>query len=146
MNEHGETGALDDMVLRPGNQVWLYAEASVGAVGFGAIGITSWRIPDPRKSAWVQHPHILYVGVDVRFRGKPADVAPEERYASQIMRDLISSAKIAVPHAEYVSLTVHAENPSRRFHERFGFRLLEKAKPVIINGQSYVKMVRPLEL
>lgn len=114
-----DDGALEHQAR--GGDVWLYATEAGEIVGFGALGVSHWRWPTnkdrPRRVSV-----IAALGVDMRFQGQPPG-PPEQRYAAQILRNLIAEAADVPAGERLVGLFVHPENARAiRFYERVGFQ------------------------
>jgi hypothetical protein len=78
------------VALGKGTKVWLYGNQGGEIVGYGSLGTTRWKYPDP-NSARRDLVIVPAVAVRKQFWGKP-DGPREERYSSQIMRHLILEA------------------------------------------------------
>src|SRR5260221_1743841 len=127
-----------------GCEVWLYFKRQGERnhlVGFGSLGEPPWKYPPSTPL----HPNIIpNVAVALRFRGKPAGPW-NQRYAYQIMSDLISEAAAHADRSPLLMLYVHPQNlRAIRFYEKIGFEpfhkvYLDKAKNV-----SYRSMILDL--
>jgi len=85
----GTGGALDDMANN-GARVWLFETASNELVGFGSLGVTSWRWSNPKKGPWTPIQIIPFYGIQRPFRGQP--LGPKsERYARRIFEHLLAA-------------------------------------------------------
>lgn len=108
--------ALEDMRSRQ-TAVFLYFEDDGTLVGFGSIGLTTYKV-NRVKQTWSIIPHL---GIDARFRKKPDNGPWQDRYASQIVFDLIESC-IAEHATETLTLKVHKDNAGAiRLYEKHGF-------------------------
>src|SRR5689334_15326779 len=86
-------------------QVWLYKLPSGNVVGFGSLGITR----RPRLDGqWQNFSIIPCVAVHSAYQRKPRRCRPEDKFACQIMSDLI--AKAAQLGHDLLTLDVHVRN------------------------------------
>ena len=111
--------ALADMANpKYGTRVWLYWLRN-RLVGYGSIGLTRRTIPPP-AGPYVNVSIIPFFGVQRSYHRKPRWAARDERFAGQIMNDLIRAARdIGRP---LLILYVHSRNTrAKRFYEKFGF-------------------------
>jgi ribosomal protein S18 acetylase RimI-like enzyme len=140
----GQDGAVD--ALARGTSVWLYVNDAGELVGFGSLAKTEQRWPaakDPKVAASI----IPWVAVDRRFWGQPPG-PPEERYASQILDDLISKALLTRDERPLLVLYVHVNNQRAiAFYQRpyFGFVELHKPYTDRATGWQYKRMALMLK-
>jgi ribosomal protein S18 acetylase RimI-like enzyme len=117
----GSDCALRSMEER-GTEVWLYRTPEGELVGYGSLGMTKWKWPapnGPRETVSI----IPYVGVQSKFHGEPKGASPNERYAYQIMGDLISKARRRG--TKILGLFVDKKNArATAFYTRVGFQSL----------------------
>ena len=101
------------------NEVWLYRTTQGAVVGYGSLGKTKWRWPPP-QGQWEIVSIIPFIGIKTEFQGQPHGVPSEERFASQIMGDLIGKAR---GHGTRIlGLFVHRDNARAiKFYNRIGF-------------------------
>jgi hypothetical protein len=118
----GSGGALD-AIADQGTAVWLYETAAGNLVGYGSLGVSYWRHPNPKKSPQVPLLIIPFVGIRSEFQGKPPPPTPRtERYAWRIFEDLLAKALAHQPPHELLGLFVHKRNERAiAFYRRFGF-------------------------
>jgi GNAT superfamily N-acetyltransferase len=106
--------------LARGTRIWLYLNQAGDFVGYGSLGATRWKYPDP-ASPKTELVIVPAVALRKQFWGKP-DGPPEERYSSQIMRHLLTEASAWPGQPPAVGLFVHPDNQAAaRLYERFGF-------------------------
>ena len=121
-----------------GCEVWLYATASGGVVGFGSLGRSNWKWPDaqsPRRPISV----IPMFGVRTQFRANHLG-PPEQRFATQILRDLIAEAASCTDRDPLLGLYVHQDNQKAiRFYRRNGFLTFHTEH--VEGGQRYQGMI-----
>ena len=139
----GPDGVLEHQAQ--GGEVWLYATDAREVVGFGALGVSNWRWPTnkdrPRRVSI-----ITALGVDRRYHGQPPG-PPEQRYASQILRDLIHEASQHREREPLLGLFVHPENGRAiRFYERAGFAPFFRTYTDPESGVTYQSMLLRLPI
>jgi GNAT superfamily N-acetyltransferase len=124
---------------RPG-RVWLY-KLDDDLVGFGALAHTEWRWPgknnDPKLSLSV----IIWVAVQRKYWGQPAG-ARENRYAAQILDDLVAEAAQDANTHPVLGLFVHKANQKAiKFYKNAGFSdELVHRRDKVTNEIEYYKM------
>ncbi len=129
--------------LGRGTRVWLYVNEAGELVGYGSLGQTRWKYPDPDSPKAVL---VIVPAVAVRraFWGKPEGAA-EDRYSSQIMRHLIAEALSWPGSQPALGLFVHPDNQAAiKLYERFGFRRFHHTYTDPDSGVTYLSMVRIL--
>ncbi|MGL6075247.1 MAG: GNAT family N-acetyltransferase [Fimbriiglobus sp.] len=113
-----------------GTVVWLFETAEKQVVGFGSLGISTWRWPPPDGER-TKIALIPMFGLATQYHGQPPD--PEWRYSKQIMGHMIAEAQklselssgTDVGGPEWLVLTVHRDNARAiRFYEQCGFELI----------------------
>ena len=115
---------LDSM--KRGTKVWLYHNEAGELIGYGSIGLTSWRWPLP-DGGYTSLILVPMLGIDQRFQGKPPD--KQWRYSHQIMKHLIYNAheinRQRKNPIDRMVLMVDPENQSGiRLYEQFDFALI----------------------
>jgi hypothetical protein len=120
----GQGGALDAMADL-GTEVWLYERTDGQVVGFGSLGVTTWRYPNPKKSDRVAVQIVPYFGIRHEYKGLPPAPCPrEERYAFRIFADLLAKARERIARSDLLGLLVHRDNARAiAFYQRFGFQV-----------------------
>jgi GNAT superfamily N-acetyltransferase len=129
--------------LERGTKIWLYVNQAVEIVGYGSLGVTRWKYPEPtsRRTELVIVPA---VALRKAFWGKP-DGPPEDRYSSQIMRHLLDEAGDWPGQLPAVALFVHPDNLAAiKLYERFGFRAFSHTYTDPATQGTYRSFVRPL--
>jgi GNAT superfamily N-acetyltransferase len=116
-----EAGALSVME-KYGTHVWLYINEEGDIVGFGSLGTTKWSYPERHSKSKAKVNLIPAVAIETRFQGKP-EGEHEDRFSTQIMRDLIYEARNTPDTVPILGLFVHPAN--RRaigLYRRMGFQ------------------------
>lgn len=125
-----------ESMARWGTRAWLYRLQSGQIVGFGSLGPNTFTLDGQKQK-------ILYIpqmGIDARFRGGPAGVPENEKYAKQLVRHLITEALKSRQDEKVLGLLVHSDNvPARRLYDHFDFKQIEMTHP-----SGYLAMVRYL--
>jgi GNAT superfamily N-acetyltransferase len=126
-----------------GGKVWLYATEDKQIVGFGSLGISNWRYPDP-QSKRISVAVIPAVAIKKQFWGQPPGPR-ENRYSSQILDHLIlEAAKLPIT-APVLGLFVHPANTRAvKLYERAGFVLFSRTYTDPQTQVTYQSMVRIL--
>ena len=104
-----------------GTQVWLYKTPDGTLIGYGSLGKTRWKWPEP-DSPYVRFSIIPALAVKTPFQGQPANVPKSERYSTQIMDDLL---RRSIEHdTDFVVLEVHNRNARAiQFYRSYGFEM-----------------------
>ena len=118
--------------MKKGTQVWLYRTEKGELVGYGSLGKAKWNWPPPDGPSETV---ILIPSFGVRdvYQGEPKEGPREDRYAYQIMGDLIGRAQATG--VQLLGLFVDPRN--RRaitFYDRIGFTALSNT------GNPYSRM------
>lgn len=120
-----------DSMSKWGTRVWLFETVDGTIVGFGSLGTSKWKWPPPSGAQRLTITLIPMLGIDVRYRGQPADEA--WRYSRQAMSHLISEAEHIAndwsgkpdERPRWLVLQVHKDNARAiGFYEHFGFELM----------------------
>jgi ribosomal protein S18 acetylase RimI-like enzyme len=128
-----------------GTKVWLYVESGGEVVGYGSLGTTNWKYPDP-DSKRTMVAIIPAVAIQRKFHGQPVDAPREARYSSQILRHLIQEAQTWPGQPAVLGLFVHPENKAAiKLYERFGFQAYYHQYRDPNTGVIYTGYVRRLE-
>lgn len=123
-----------------GTQIWLYANSAGQIIGYGSLGTSNWRYPDPDSRRVT-----LAVGLRKEFQGCPPGVPREERYSSQIMLHLTAEAERFEPKVPAVGLYVHRDNlRAAKLYERYGFVLFHTSYTDPTTGTEYQGYIRKL--
>jgi GNAT superfamily N-acetyltransferase len=130
--------------LAIGTKIWLYINPTPDIVGYGSLGVTRWRFPDP-DSPKTELVIIPAVALRSCYWGKPAGPA-EDRYSSQIMRHLLDEAHPWPGQLPGVGLFVHPNNHAAiKLYERFGFRPFSHTFTDRATKVTYLGYLRRLE-
>ena len=123
--------AIADMAARQ-TAVFLYFEDDGTIVGFGSVGLTTYTVKHV-KHTWSIIPHL---GIDARFRKKPDNIPWQERYASQIVYDLIETCR-EEHGTDTLTLKVHQANLGAiSLYEKHGFTSFDKK----LDARGYRRM------
>jgi GNAT superfamily N-acetyltransferase len=133
-----------EQALAHGTKIWLYVNQTSEVIGYGSLGVTRWRYPDP-TSHRIELVIIPAVAIRKIYWGKPTGAQRDERYSSQIMKHLLEEAADWPGGLPVVGLLVHPENHSAiKLYERFGFRPFHHAYTDKTTGVRYIGLIRPL--
>lgn len=122
----GKPGALTEMEQSTLN-VWLYANDGGDLVGFGSLGEKPQRWPKP-KDREIPASALPYMAVDRKFWGQPPGPW-ENRYATQILQDLIAEATQYKDVRKILKLLVYEGNVAAiRLYQRLGFADFHKPR------------------
>jgi RimJ/RimL family protein N-acetyltransferase len=129
--------------MERGTRVWLFVTEEGDLVGYGSLGTTNWRWPDP-KSERVTLNIIPAVAIQRHYWGKP-DGPREQRYSTQILDHLIAEATDRTDTAPLLGLFVHPDNHRAiRAYERAGFTRFSHTYKDKETGVVYISMIYPL--
>ena len=89
------TGKPDGVLeaLNKGTEVWLQLGEYDVIVGYGSLGVTTWRYPDPFGGEQATLSVIPAFAVQTPFKGEPRNGPWDEHYSVRIMSDLVSIAR-----------------------------------------------------
>src|SRR5262249_3651062 len=127
--------------LTRGTAVWLYATPERELVGYGSLGKTSWRWPDP-NSPKVAINIIPAVAIQKPFWGKP-EGPREARQSSLLLAQLVAEATERTETLPLLGLFVLPENHRAvKLYERAGFApfshtYTDKATGVVYRSMIY---------
>jgi len=131
-------GAINDIV-NGGLSVWIYATAQGEVVGFGSLGEGMQRWPkskDPEIPASI----IPYMAVDRKFWGQPPG-PKDNRYATQIVRNLVAEAQLFKENRTILNLLVYEGNAAAiKLYEYLGLKEYHKPRKDQSNGLLYKRM------
>jgi ribosomal protein S18 acetylase RimI-like enzyme len=144
----GDSSVLEDM-RRFGIEVWLYRTDEGELVGFSSLGENTWSFPLP-KGPKHRISYIPFIGVEARFQGEPRDVARDDKYAYQILDDLIEYAaeKTAARPDLYpvIGLSVDQQNNRAiRFYLNRGFVDARSPREDRTTGVVFARMFLNIE-
>ncbi len=130
--------------LAAGTKVWLYVNQAGEVVGYGSLGVTRWKYPEP-ASRRVEVAIIPAVAIRRQFWGKPDGAEKDDRYSTQIMNHLLDEAAAWPGQLPAVGLFVRADNKAAiKLYERFGFKPFHHVYTDPATGRAYLGFVRPL--
>lgn len=120
----GDNSVLED-IKTFGIEVWLYRTEEGELVGFSSLGENAWSLPPP-KGPKHRISYIPFIGVRREFHGEPKDAAREDKFAYQILDDLIEYAAAKTAQRKdltpVIGLSVERENTRAiRFSLNRGF-------------------------
>jgi len=138
----GDNSVLEDM-RNYRTEVWLYRDPAGVLVGFGSLGQNkyTWPLKSKRKELVSVIP---FIGVHKDFQGEPKGAKREDKYAYQILDDLLLCAAEKMDRYPLLTLSVDSRNTRAiQFYEWRDFVNLNLPK---MQGEvTYVRMARPLE-
>ena len=141
-----DKGVID--CLREGTKVWLYLTGDGDIVGYGSLGITTWKYPNPYGSDGATFAVIPAFAVSSAFHGQPPGDW-SQRYSTEILIDLIEAAKSdylanAFPNPA-VGLFVDTRNArAMKLYSRMGF--MDYGKPLKRTGYFHQRMLLTLDV
>lgn len=130
-------GALYD-IQQERATVFLYGNEAGELVGFASYGTNLWPVAGHKRKVH----HLVACGIDKRLRRKP-DGPREERYAAQIVDDIVAHARAIDPDKVFPALTlfVHPDNiGAKRLYEGAGIKLFPHTYPDKASGIVYEGM------
>jgi ribosomal protein S18 acetylase RimI-like enzyme len=83
----GDNSVIED-IKRYSIEVWLYRTGEGELVGFSSLGENTWSFPLP-KGPKHRISYIPFIGVHERFQGEPRAAVRNDKFAYQILDDLI---------------------------------------------------------
>src|SRR5947209_5714107 len=86
----GDNSVIEDMRQR-GTEVWLYRTQEDVLVGYASLGENTWSLPLPKGPKHLIS-YIPFIGVAQRFQGEPREADRDDKFAYQILDDLIEYA------------------------------------------------------
>jgi GNAT superfamily N-acetyltransferase len=129
--------------MQRGTQVWLYATPERELVGYGSLGVTRWRWPEP-TSKKVEIQVIPAVAIQQAYWGKP-EGPREERYSSQILDHLLAEADARADAMPLLGLFVHPDNQRAvAVYQRVGFVPFSHTYTDPVSHLVYRSMLRRL--
>lgn len=139
---------IDDaeQAMARGTKVWIYVNQADQIVGYGSLGQTNWKYPEPNSNK-VTVAIVPAVAIRKEFWGEPKTGDKEEKYSSQIMRELIRQAIEWNASFGAVGLFVHPENLAAiKLYERFGFKRFYRNYEDKQKKVTYLGYVLPLSV
>jgi GNAT superfamily N-acetyltransferase len=117
LNEWICTQKVLDSITQRGTKVWVYY-LNNDIVGYGSLGVTERPPPPPGKNR--RFSIIPYLAVQTTYHGQPYGALRDDKFAGQIMNDLILKAR-QLGHPQLI-LYVHPKNDqAKAFYDKFGF-------------------------
>lgn len=145
ITNRAEEGVLHNM-KHYGCDVWLYMTQDDVLVGFGSLGRSRWRWPEPHSNR-VSISLIPMLGIKHEFHGKPDGVPIEDHYSTQILDDLIEEASEHHERHPLLGLFVHPQNTKAiDFYARHGFEPFTLTFWHEEFNVDYISMIRDLVL
>jgi ribosomal protein S18 acetylase RimI-like enzyme len=86
----GDNSALED-IKKWGIELWLYRLETGKLVGFASLGENTWSVPMPKGPKCCIN-YIPFIGVHRLFQGMPRKADRDDKFAYQILDDLIEYA------------------------------------------------------
>lgn len=143
----GENSVVEDM-KRYGTEVWLYRDDQSKLVGFSSLGQTkyTWPVGSKKKEKVNVIP---FIGVHADFKGEPKDAERDDKYAYQILDDLLATAADrALESGVYALIVLSVDDQNRRairFYENREFVDLKIPREDAEKGIVYLRMARQLD-
>ena len=88
----GDNSVIEDM-KRFGTEVWLFRDDQGKLVGFSSLGQTKYTWPVGSKKKETVNV-IPFVGVHKDFKGEPKEAERDDKYAYQILDDLLAETAV----------------------------------------------------
>jgi ribosomal protein S18 acetylase RimI-like enzyme len=144
----GDNSVLED-IKQFGIEVWLYRTGEGELVGFSSLGENTWSFPLP-KGPKHRISYIPVIGVHERFQGEPKDAERDDKFAYQILDDLIeyTAEKTASRPDLYpvIGLSVDQDNTRAiRFYQNRGFVDARSPRTDKTTGIVYMRMFLNIE-
>jgi ribosomal protein S18 acetylase RimI-like enzyme len=139
----GPNSVLEDM-RQFGTEVWLHRTDAGVFVGYSSLGQTTYTWPPKSKRKEVVSV-IPFIGIDEQFKGEPKGASRDDKFAYQILDELLAVAAGKTERYPLVVLSVDRENKRAiRFYEYRGFVNLNLPRTDQATGIVYERMVRSL--
>jgi ribosomal protein S18 acetylase RimI-like enzyme len=143
----GENSVIEDM-KRFGTEVWLHRDDKGALVGYSSLGQTRYTWPFKSKKKELVSV-IAFIGVHKYFKGEPKDAARDDKYAYQILDELLAySAEKARAGTRYPLIVLSVDEKNKRaihFYENREFFDLKIPRVDTAMGITYVRMARYLD-
>ena len=143
----GDNSVIEDMKLY-GTEVWLYRDDQGKLVGFSSLGQTkyTWPVGSKKKEKVNVIP---FIGVHADFKGEPKDADRDDKYAYQILDDLLATAvDRALSSGIYALIVLNVDDQNKRairFYEHREFVDLKIPREDKDKGITYMRMARHLD-
>jgi ribosomal protein S18 acetylase RimI-like enzyme len=144
----GDNSVLVD-IQTYGIEVWLYRTEEGSLVGYSSLGENTWSLPLPKGPKY-RISYIPFIGVHEHFQGEPRDAARDDKFAYQILDDLIEyaaekTAKRTDLHP-VIGLSVDQENRRAiKFYQNRGFVDARSPRTDKTSGVVYLRMFLNIE-
>jgi ribosomal protein S18 acetylase RimI-like enzyme len=140
----GPNSVLED-IHQFGIEVWLHRTDDGELVGFSSLGENTWSIPMPKGPKCLIN-YIPYIGVAKHFQSKPEGADRDDKYAYQILDELIeyAAAKTAIRGDLHplIGLSVDSGNKKAiRFYEHRDFVNVMTPRKAKDTGVVYERML-----
>ncbi len=143
----GENSVIEDMT-RFGTEVWLHRDETGALVGYSSLGQTRYTWPLKGKKKELVSV-IAFIGVHKDFKGEPKDAARDDKYAYQILDELLAyAAEKAHAGTRYPLLVLSVDKKNTRairFYENREFFDLKIPRVDAAAGITYMRMARYLD-
>jgi ribosomal protein S18 acetylase RimI-like enzyme len=139
----GPNSVLEDM-RHFGTEVWLHRTDTGVLVGYSSLGQTTYTWPPKSKRREVVSV-IPFIGIDEPFKGEPKDATRDDKFAYQILDELLAVAAGKTQRHPLVVLSVDRDNVRAiRFYEHRGFVNFKMPRVDQATGIVYERMARDL--
>jgi hypothetical protein len=111
--------------IRRGTQVWIYRNAEDDVVGFGSLGLASWKF-GPRPQTVQLIPMLAVVA---KYHGLPAVGSGSPKYCYQLLEHLLKQAEFNLAISPWPAMSVRPDNiKSIRLCQKAGFEWVKTVK------------------
>lgn len=141
----GPNSVLQDMA-EYGTEVWLHRDEDGVLVGYSSLGTAEYTWP--RKSKKKENVCVLpFIGVHKQFQGEPKEADRDDKYAYQILDELlVCAAEKVLAQNCYPVIILSVDDRNKRAIQFYVNREFEDTKmPKRLPGVTYVRMHRPLD-
>jgi ribosomal protein S18 acetylase RimI-like enzyme len=140
----GDNSVLVDM-KQWNTEVWLYRTDGGELIGYASLGKNQWSLPPPKgPKNWINY--IPFIGVHKKLHGEPKDAARDDKFAYQILDDVIEYAATRTDVKPYIGLSVDRDNRRAiKFYENRGFVNVETPRTDKETKVVYERMLLNIE-
>jgi ribosomal protein S18 acetylase RimI-like enzyme len=136
----GDNSVLED-IEQFGTEVWLYRAEEGELVGYASLGANKWSVPMPQGPKQIIS-YIPFVGVHQTFQGEPKEAGRDDKFAYQILDDLIEHAAGKRDRQPYIGLSVDRRNDRAiKFYQYRGFEDVKSPHTDKITKVVYERML-----